>query len=109
MTQEHQSEAEARTRVAMRQLLAGTVPDGLKCDFKSLCTLAGVTLYRAYPHRQAGRRVQRTLGLGTCGGQSWQGGCRNGGALRQARYTLSSSVGQLGWWARWTQTPVEHW
>ncbi|MFJ9613460.1 hypothetical protein [Streptomyces noursei] len=48
-----QAEPEARIRNAMRQLLAGPVPDGLKCDVKSLCTLAGVpraTLYRTYPH-----------------------------------------------------------
>lgn len=50
------AEPEARIRNAMRQLLAGPVPDGLKCDVKSLCTLAGVpraTLYRTYPHLKA--------------------------------------------------------
>ncbi|MFF8996010.1 hypothetical protein ACF09H_40025 [Streptomyces sp. NPDC014983] len=56
MTHERQTEAEIRIRAAMRQLLAGPVPNGLKCDVKSLCTLAGVpraTLYRAYPHLKA--------------------------------------------------------
>ncbi|AEM87778.1 hypothetical protein [Streptomyces violaceusniger] len=51
-----QAEPEARIQNAMRQLLAGPVPDGLKCDVKSLCTLAGVpraTLYRTYPHLKA--------------------------------------------------------
>ena len=46
-------QAEARIRAAMNQLLAGTIPEGLKCDIKSLCTLSGVpraTLYRTYPH-----------------------------------------------------------
>lgn len=63
MTQERQNEAEARIRAAMQQLLAGPVPDGLKCDVKSLCTLAGVpraTLYRAYPHLKAEFDRQRT-------------------------------------------------
>lgn len=53
MMHNRQAEPEARIRNAMRQLLAGPVPDGLKCDVKSLCTLAGVpraTLYRTYPH-----------------------------------------------------------
>ncbi|WP_234384476.1 hypothetical protein [Streptomyces sp. MMG1121] len=39
------------------------VPDGLKCDVKSLCTLAGVpraTLYRTYPHLKAEFDRQRT-------------------------------------------------
>ena len=56
MTHERRTEAEARIRAAMQQLLAGPVPDGLKCDVKSLCTLAGVpraTLYRTYPHLKA--------------------------------------------------------
>lgn len=41
----------------------GSVPDGLKCDVKSLCTLAGVpraTLYRTYPHLKAEFDRQRT-------------------------------------------------
>lgn len=53
MTSEQHSEAEVRIRVAMQRLLAGTIPDGLKCDVKSLCVVAGVprpTLYRTYPH-----------------------------------------------------------
>jgi len=48
-----EDQAEARIRAAMNQLLAGTIPEGLKCDIKSLCTLSGVpraTLYRTYPH-----------------------------------------------------------
>lgn len=37
----------------MQQLLGGNIPDGLKCDIKSLSTLSGVpraTIYRTYPH-----------------------------------------------------------
>ncbi|MHB1474948.1 MAG: hypothetical protein ACYCV4_15275 [Dermatophilaceae bacterium] len=48
-----EDQAEARIRAAMNQLFAGTIPEGLKCDIKSLCTLSGVpraTLYRTYPH-----------------------------------------------------------
>lgn len=63
MTQERQAEAEARIRAAIRQLLAGPVPDGLKCDVKSLCTLARVpraTFYRTYPHLKAEFDRQRT-------------------------------------------------
>jgi chromosome segregation ATPase len=46
----------------MRQLLAGPVPEGLKCDVKSLCRLSGVpraTLYRTYPHLKAEFDQQR--------------------------------------------------
>jgi hypothetical protein len=57
MADEHHAEPEDRIRSAIRQppltLLDGPVPAGLKCDVKSLCTLAAVpraTLYRAYPH-----------------------------------------------------------
>jgi chromosome segregation ATPase len=56
MMHNSQADPEARIRNAMRQLLAGPVPDGLKCDVKSLCSLAGVpraTLYRTYPHLKA--------------------------------------------------------
>lgn len=56
MTHERRTEAEASIRAAMQQLLAGPVPDGLKCDIKSLSTIAGVpraTLYRTYPHLKA--------------------------------------------------------
>ncbi|MFD0622539.1 hypothetical protein ACFQ2K_06535 [Streptomyces sanglieri] len=63
MTHNHQVEAEDRVRAAMQQLLAGPVPEGLKCDVKSLCTLAGVpraTLYRTYPHLKAEFDRQRT-------------------------------------------------
>jgi hypothetical protein len=62
MTSEQQSEAEVRIRAAMQRLLAGAIPDGLKCDIKSLCVLAGVprpTLYRTYPHLKA--EFQRLL------------------------------------------------
>ncbi|MFF7240719.1 hypothetical protein [Streptomyces collinus] len=37
----------------MKQLLSGDIPEGLRCDVKSLSTLSGVpraTLYRTYPH-----------------------------------------------------------
>ncbi|MFF1419885.1 hypothetical protein [Streptomyces sp. NPDC058280] len=63
MTHNHRMEAEDRIRTAMQQLLAGPVPGGLKCDVKSLCTLAGVpraTLYRTYPHLKAEFDRQRT-------------------------------------------------
>lgn len=56
MTSERQAQTEERIRAAIDQLLAGTIPDGLKCDVKSLCVLAQVpraTLYRAYPHLKA--------------------------------------------------------
>jgi hypothetical protein len=56
MTHDRASETEARIRSAMGQLLTGPIPDGLKCDVKSLCVLSGVpraTLYRTYPHLKA--------------------------------------------------------
>ncbi|MEV6029300.1 hypothetical protein [Streptomyces sp. NPDC052036] len=61
----HNPQAEPKTRIrnAMRQLLTGPIPDGLKCDVKSLCTLAGVpraTLYRTYPDLKAEFDRQRT-------------------------------------------------
>ncbi|MGH9045828.1 MAG: hypothetical protein ACRDVW_00770 [Acidimicrobiales bacterium] len=40
----------------MKQLLSGDVPDGYKCDVRSLGALANVpraTLYRTYPHLKA--------------------------------------------------------
>lgn len=40
----------------MNQLLSGDVPDGFKCDVRSLGVLANVpraTLYRTYPHLKA--------------------------------------------------------
>jgi len=61
VTGDHQ--VEARVRAAMARLLSGPIPDGLKCDVKSLCALAGVpraTLYRAYPHLKAEFDRQRT-------------------------------------------------
>jgi hypothetical protein len=56
MSNERQAETEAKLQAAMQQLLAGDIPNGLKCDVKSLCTLSGVpraTLYRAFPHVKA--------------------------------------------------------
>lgn len=56
MASEPHADAEARIRAAITQLLGGDIPEGLKCDVKSLCVLAGVpraTLYRAYPHLKA--------------------------------------------------------
>lgn len=55
MTDRH-AEAEARIKAASERLLSGQVPEGHKCDIKSLCVLAGVpraTLYRTYPHLKA--------------------------------------------------------
>ena len=54
--EEQHIETEGRIRAAMAQLLGGDIPEGLKCDVKSLCTLSGVpraTLYRSYPHLKA--------------------------------------------------------
>lgn len=54
--------AEARIRAAIQQLLAGPIPDNLKCDIKSLCVLAGIpraTFYRTYPHLKAEFDQQR--------------------------------------------------
>lgn len=54
--EERHTETEGRLRAAMAQLLGGDIPDGLKCDVKSLCRLSGVpraTLYRSYPHIKA--------------------------------------------------------
>ena len=54
--EERHTETEGRIRAAMAQLLGGDIPEGLKCDVKSLCTLSGVpraTLYRSYPHVKA--------------------------------------------------------
>jgi chromosome segregation ATPase len=50
---ERHAQAEARIQAAMEQLLGGDIPEGLRCDIKSLSTLSGVpraTLYRTYPH-----------------------------------------------------------
>lgn len=58
----HEQPAEARIRAAMQQLIAGSVPDNLKCDIKSLCVLAGIpraTFYRTYPHLKAEFDQQR--------------------------------------------------
>ena len=54
--EERHTETEGRIRAAMAQLLGGDIPEHLKCDVKSLCTLSGVpraTLYRSYPHLKA--------------------------------------------------------
>jgi chromosome segregation ATPase len=54
--EERHTETESRIRAAMAQLLGGDIPEGLKCDVKSLCTLSEVpraTLYRSYPHIKA--------------------------------------------------------
>ncbi|MEO8521112.1 MAG: hypothetical protein ABI603_07110 [Acidobacteriota bacterium] len=56
MASEAHADAEARIRAAITQLLGGDIPEGLKCDVKSLCVLADVpraTLYRTYPHLKA--------------------------------------------------------
>jgi AcrR family transcriptional regulator len=56
MASDRQADAETRIRSATAQLLSGDIPDGLKCDVKSLCARAGVpraTLYRRYPHLKA--------------------------------------------------------
>lgn len=56
MTGDRQADAETRIRAAIDQLLGGDIPDGLSCDVKSLCLLAGVpraTFYRTYPHLKA--------------------------------------------------------
>ena len=63
MANDRQADAEARIRSASAQLLGGDIPDGLRCDVKSLCVLAGVpraTLYRTYPHLKAEFDRQRT-------------------------------------------------
>lgn len=62
----HDPGAEARIRAAIAQLLAGTIPEGVKCDIKSLCVLAGVpraTLYRTYPDLKAEFERQRAAAL----------------------------------------------
>ena len=68
--EEQHIETEGRIRAAMAQLLGGDIPEGLKCDVKSLCTLSGVpraTLYRSYPHLKAeferARSDAQTAGL----------------------------------------------
>ena len=56
MASDRQADAEAHIRTAIAQLLGGDIPEGLKCDVKSLCVLAGVpraTLYRTHPHLKA--------------------------------------------------------
>jgi predicted RNase H-like nuclease (RuvC/YqgF family) len=56
MASEHQADVEVKARAAIEQLLTGDVPEGLKCDVKSLCLLARVlraTPYRTYPQLKA--------------------------------------------------------
>ncbi|WP_205328664.1 hypothetical protein [Glycomyces sp. YM15] len=56
MSSDRQAQAERRLREAMAQLLGGDVPEGMKCDVTSLCTLSGVprsTFYRTFPHVRA--------------------------------------------------------
>jgi hypothetical protein len=70
MTDTLTASAEDRIRAAMRQLLDGPVPDGLKCDVKSLCQLSGVpraTFYRTYPHLRVEFEEQR--GIARAAGQ----------------------------------------
>jgi hypothetical protein len=92
MAPERQTEVEARIRAAMHQLLVGPIPNGLKCDIKSLCTLAGVpraTLYRTYPHLKAEFDRQRTAtqppvvvwGSSAIGAASARAGGRSNGAM----------------------------
>lgn len=67
MNNDRQTDAETRIRSATAQLLAGDIPDGLKCDVKSLCALAGVpraTLYRTYPHLKTDFDAQRATAKG---------------------------------------------
>ncbi|MFI7349354.1 hypothetical protein ACIBSR_24290 [Streptomyces sp. NPDC049936] len=57
------SDAESRLKAAMNQLMAGDIPEGLRCDVKSLSILAAVpraTLYRTYPHVK--EEFERRLG-----------------------------------------------
>jgi AcrR family transcriptional regulator len=56
MAGDRQAQTEQRLRQVMAQLLAGDIPEGMKCDVTSLCSLAGVpraTFYRTYPHVRA--------------------------------------------------------
>ncbi|WP_329387692.1 hypothetical protein OG625_31280 [Streptomyces sp. NBC_01351] len=53
MPSDRHANAESRLKAAMDQLMAGDVPEGLRCDIQSLSILAAVpraTLYRTYPH-----------------------------------------------------------
>ncbi|MBT2403672.1 MULTISPECIES: hypothetical protein [unclassified Streptomyces] len=53
MPNDRHADAESRLTAAMDQLMAGDIPEGLRCDIKSLSILAAVpraTLYRTYPH-----------------------------------------------------------
>ncbi|MGW0081662.1 hypothetical protein [Streptomyces sp. NPDC003393] len=63
MASERHAQAEARIQAAMEQLLSGDIPEGLRCDIKSLSTLSGIpraTLYRTYPHLK--REFEQRLG-----------------------------------------------
>ncbi|MCX5180335.1 hypothetical protein [Streptomyces virginiae] len=53
MPNDRHANAESRLKAAMDQLMTGNIPEGLRCDIKSLSILAAVpraTLYRTYPH-----------------------------------------------------------
>ncbi|MBP2216523.1 hypothetical protein [Arthrobacter sp. CAN_C5] len=57
-------QVENRIRAAIRQLLEGEVPLGMKRDITSLCSIANVsraTMYRTYPHLKAEFEQQRFL------------------------------------------------
>ncbi|MHA7295197.1 hypothetical protein [Arthrobacter sp. HLT1-21] len=59
-----QLQTEDRIRAAIRRLLDGEVPPGMKRDIASLCSLANVsraTMYRTYPHLKAEFEQQRSL------------------------------------------------
>jgi chromosome segregation ATPase len=63
MVGERHADAENRIRAALQQLLTGDIPEGLKCDVKSLCVLSAVpraTLYRTYPHLRVEFERQRS-------------------------------------------------
>ncbi len=63
MPNDRQANAESRLKAAMDQLMAGDIPEGLRCDIKSLSILAAVpraTLYRTYPHVK--EEFERRLG-----------------------------------------------
>lgn len=63
MRGDRHADAETRIRAAIDQLLSGDIPDGLRCDVKSLCQIAVVpraTLYRTYPHLKTEFDQRRT-------------------------------------------------
>ena len=52
--EERPTETERRIRAAMAQLLGGDIPEGLKCDIKSLMRPAGVSSGRLWPAAAGG-------------------------------------------------------